>query len=220
MNYAERVDGTNTGQSRSQRPGGRRPGTTQTREAILAAAQRAFAEQGYDATTIRRVADSARVDPALVLHFFGSKDGLFAAALRTDPPTGDLVALAHSGDPTDLGQRLTRRYLELWEEPQTGNRLLAIVRGASATPSASAMIAAFMTDEVMLPIANSIGSEQPELRANLTGAQLLGIATARYVLRVEPLASLDRNALVACLAPVVQHYLTGDLRTTSLTCCG
>ncbi|MEV0150560.1 MULTISPECIES: TetR family transcriptional regulator [unclassified Nonomuraea] len=198
-------------ETRQKRAGGRRPGVSGTREAILAAAQRSFAEQGYLATTIRGVASAAGVDPALVLQFFGSKDGLFDAALRADPPTRPLTELVRDVDVDHLGERLARRYLELWEAPDTGARLLAVVRGASASPSASAMVAAFMTDEVMLPLARAIGTDRAELRANLTGAHLLGVATARYVLKVEPLASLDREALVAILAPLVRHHLTGDL---------
>ncbi|MFG6198720.1 TetR family transcriptional regulator [Nonomuraea sp. JJY05] len=194
-----------------KRAGGRRPGVSGTREAILAAAQRSFAEQGYTATTIRGVASAAGVDPALVLQFFGNKDQLFDTALRADPPTRPLTTLVREGDLADLGERLSRRYLELWEAPDTGARLLAVVRGVSASPSASAMVASFMSDEVMLPLARAIGADRAELRANLTGAHLLGVATARYVLRVEPLASLERERLVAILAPLVQRYLTGDL---------
>ncbi|MBE1583764.1 hypothetical protein ACFPOI_33545 [Nonomuraea angiospora] len=117
----------------------------------------------------------------------------------------------YEGEIETLGERLLRRYLELWETPDTGARLLAVVRGASASPSASAMVSAFMSEEVMLPLARAIGADHAELRANLTGAHLLGVATARYVLRVEPLASLDRERLVAVQAPVVQRHLTGDL---------
>ncbi|AQZ63427.1 hypothetical protein BKM31_19910 [[Actinomadura] parvosata subsp. kistnae] len=198
-------------QTRQRRGPGRRPGTSGTREAIVRAAQQSFAERGYTATTIRGVATAADVDPALVLQFFGSKDGLFDAALRVDPPTRPLLALVQESDADVLGERLLRRYLELWETPGTGARLLAVVRGSAASPSASAMVAAFMSEEVMLPLARAIGADHAELRANLTGAHLLGIATARYVLRVEPLASLDRERLVAIQAPVVQRHLTGDL---------
>src|SRR5882757_1219698 len=100
-----------------RRPVGRRPGPTQTRSAILAAAQVAFAEDGYAGTTIRRVAAAAGVDQALVLHYFASKDGLFAAALRADPPLRELVELTEEGDVRTLGVRLVRRYLEMWEDP-------------------------------------------------------------------------------------------------------
>jgi AcrR family transcriptional regulator len=193
------------------RSAGRRPGATQTRDAILAAAGASFAERGYVDTTIRQVARDAGVDPALVIHFFTSKDRLFAAALRRNAPTDGIVELARHGDVGDLGRRLVQRYLELWEDPATSGWMLSVARAASASASASAMVASFMSEAVMVPLARSIGVDDAELRANLTGAHLFGVATARYVLRVEPLASRDRDALAALLAPVVQHYLTGDL---------
>lgn len=195
----------------TSKSGGRRPGPTRTREEILAAAQHGFAENGYAQTTIRSIARAANVDPSLVLQFFGSKDNLFNAALRTDSPASVLADLAAEGDLTDLGARLTTRYLELWEGPHTGPRMLAVVRAAAASPSASAMVAAFMTDAVMLPLARSLDVDRAELRANLVGAYLFGIATARYVLAVQPLASLPREIVVTFLSPTVQHQLTGDL---------
>lgn len=193
------------------RGSGRRPGATRTREEILVAAQVAFAEQGYLDTTIRQVARAAGVDPALVIHFFATKDELFAAALRTNPPTERLLALADDGDVSHLGERLVRRYLELWEDGTTSGRMLAVARAASASASASRMVASFMSEDVMLPLARKIGSADAPLRANITGAHLFGLATARYVLRVEPLASLDRESIVTMVSPTIQRYLTGDL---------
>jgi AcrR family transcriptional regulator len=193
-----------------RRPVGRRPGPTQTRSAILAAAQAAFTEDGYAGTTIRRVAAAAGVDQALVLHYFASKDGLFAAALRADPPLRGLVELAE-GDVRTLGVRLVRRYLAMWEDPRQSGRMLAVFRAASTSPSAAAMVTAFIGEAVMAPLARSIGSANAELRATLAGSHLFGTSVARYVLRVEPLASLPGEALVAHLGPVIQHYLTGDL---------
>jgi AcrR family transcriptional regulator len=193
-----------------RRSTGRRPGPTQTREAILAAAEAAFVEEGYAGATIRGVARAAGVDQALVLHYFESKDGLFAAALRTNPPLHRLVEVVGHGDIHDLGERLVRCYLRLWEDPETSTRLLAIFRAASMSASASAMVAEFI-GEVMAPLAEGIGSENAKVRAALAGSHLFGTSAARYVLRVEPLASLAGECLVAILGPVIQHYLTGDL---------
>jgi AcrR family transcriptional regulator len=206
--YAARVSGTSRGS-------GRRPGATRTRDAILVAAQTAFAEQGYLDTTIRQVARTAGVDSALVIHFFDSKDQLFAAALRSNTPTDRLLELADDGDVADLGERLVRCYLDLWEDGPTSGRMLAVARAASASASASRMVASFMSEDVMLPLAKKIGSSDAPLRANLTGAHLFGLATARYVLRVEPLASLDRESVVPLVSPIIQHYLTGELAATS-----
>jgi AcrR family transcriptional regulator len=194
-----------------RRSTGRRPGPTQTRAAILAAAEAAFVEEGYAGATIRGVARAAGVDQALVLHYFESKDGLFAAALRTNPPLHGLVEVVGQGDIHDLGERLVRRYLRLWEDPETSTRLLAIFRAASMSASASAMVAEFIGEEVMAPLAEGIGSENAKVRATLAGSHLFGTSAARYVLRVEPLASLSGECLVAILGPVIQHYLTGDL---------
>jgi AcrR family transcriptional regulator len=200
-----------------RRSTGRRPGPTQTREAILAAAQDAFAEDGYAGATIRGVARAAGVDQALVLHYFESKDGLFAAALRVNPPLRGLAEVVGHGDVRNLGERLVRRYLELWENPETSCQLLAIFRAASVSPSASAMVAEFIGEQVMSPLARGIGSENAEVRATMAGSHLFGTAAARYVLRVEPLASLDGDTLVAIMGPVIQHYLTGELSAAPIS---
>jgi len=196
---------------RSQRPPGRPTGPTQTRAAILTAAHTKFVEDGYLATTIRGIATAAGVDQALVLHYFGNKDSLFAAALRSNTPTEQLVAELTTGDVTDLGARLADRYLLLWERPETAGRIAAALRAASMSPSAASMVSDFIVETVMRPLSHTLDSPDADLRANLAGSHLFGTAVARYQLKVEPLASLDRQEVVAMLGPVIQHYLTGDL---------
>lgn len=189
---------------------GRRPGTPQTREAILEAAIASFVESGYAATTIRGVARAADVDPALVMHFFGSKDGLFDAALRGAMPVQEL-AVALAGDLSSLGERLTRRYLEVWESPETGPRIRAIVGSIASTPAAAQIMRDFMSGELATPLAKTLPGDQPERRAILAAAQLMGMAFARYLLAVEPMASMTTDELVISVGPSVQRYLTGDL---------
>ncbi|MEU8801013.1 TetR family transcriptional regulator [Spirillospora sp. NPDC048819] len=193
------------------RPPGRRPGTARTREAILDAARRCFAEDGYAGTSIRRIARESDVDHALVLHFFGTKDALFGVVLRSVPLLADLVREASEGDTGGLGERLVRGYLDLWDDPDAGRWLRVVARAASASPNAAAALAAFIADEVMVVLARRVGTENAELRANLVGAQMLGVATARYLVRTEPLASAAREDVVAHLAPVIQQCLTGDV---------
>ena len=205
---------------RAQRPPGRPPGPTRTREAILGAALAKFVEDGYLATTIRAVATAAGVDQALVLHYFGNKDRLFAAALRTNMPTGQLRSLFDEGSPDDLGPRLADRYLQLWENPETAGRIAAAFRAASMSPSAATMVSEFVVEAVMGPLARALDTPDADLRASLAGSHLFGTAAARYLLRVEPLASLDRAAVVAMLGPVVQHYLTGELTEPELLASG
>lgn len=188
---------------------GRRPGAARTREAILDAARRCFAADGYAGTSIRRIAREADVDHALVLHFFGTKDALFGVVLRSVPLLADLVREVGEGDTEGLGDRLARGYLDLWDDPDGGRWLRVVVQAAHASPNAAAALAAFIADEVMIVLARRVGTEGAELRANLVGAQLLGVATARYLVRTEPLASAGREDVVAHLAPLVQQCLTG-----------
>jgi AcrR family transcriptional regulator len=190
---------------------GRRPGSPQTREAILDAAVEAFTEGGYAGTTIRAVARAAGVDPALVMHFFGNKDGLFDAAIRARGLPLRELGEVMEGDPAGLGERLVRRYLSLWESPEHGPKLRAVMSSASSSPAAAGMLKEFITSEVLQPLAKQLGVDNAETRGMLAGSHLIGIAFTRYVLNVEPIASLGGEELVACVAPAVQRYLTGDL---------
>ncbi|WP_424528797.1 TetR family transcriptional regulator [Sphaerisporangium viridialbum] len=197
---------------RARSGGGRRPGSTQTREAILLAATEAFTQKGFSATTIRGVARAAEVDPALVIHFFGTKDGLFEAAIRGHGMPLRQISEVVGGDPDRLGERLARRYLSLWEDPATGAWLHAILHAVSASETASAMLKEFMTEEVLRPIAKDLGMDNAETRAILAGSHLIGIGLTRYVLRVEAIASLPADTVVAAVGPTLQHYFTGDLQ--------
>lgn len=190
---------------------GRRPGEARAREAILAASRRCFAEQGYAGTSIRKIAREADVDHTLVIHFFGTKDALFSAVLHSVPILTDLIREASDGGPADLGRRLVRGYLECWEDPDNGRWLRVVVQAALSSPGAAAALSAFITHEVMALPADQVDSRQAELRANLAGAQLLGMAMARFVLRTEPLASADQKDVITHLAPLIQRCLTGDV---------
>lgn len=191
--------------------GGRRPGSTRTKDAILSAAMESFTQKGYAATSIRGVARTAEVDPALVIHFFGTKDGLFNAAIRGGGLPVRHISEVLDGDPALLGERLVRRYLSLWEDPATGPRLHAILHAAAASDVAAAMLTGFITDEVLRPVAEHLGVADGEKRAILAGSQLIGLAMTRYVLKVEALAALPIEDVVAAAGPAVQRYFTGDL---------
>ncbi|GGT21806.1 TetR family transcriptional regulator [Nonomuraea spiralis] len=189
---------------------GRRPGNPQTRDEILEAAMRSFAAHGYGGTTIRAVARAAGVDPALVMHFFGNKDGLFEAAIKAGMPVALMVG-ALDGDESGLGERLVTRYLELWEDPAHGPRLAAVLHAAAATPATAALLKELMSRELLAPVARRLSGDHPEVRALLAASQLIGLAMMRYLLKVEPLASLPARQVAAAAAPNVQRYLTGAL---------
>lgn len=195
---------------------GRRPGNPQTKDEILEAAITAFTTQGYAKTTIRGVARAAGVDPALVMHFYGNKDGLFDAAMRGGGmPVNRLLDIIQ-GDPATLGERLSSRYLSLWEDPVIGQRLSVVMQAATSSPAAADLLREFMTEVVLKPVTRQIQADHPEARALLVASQMIGLAMVRYILRIEPLASLPVEQVAASVAPNLQRYLTGTLTLDEL----
>jgi AcrR family transcriptional regulator len=190
---------------------GRRPGASGTREAILGAARRAFAEQGYQRATIRGVAELAGVDPALVHHYFGTKQELFVAAVRLPVNPAEQLAAVLAAEPDQVGLLLVETFLSIWDNAADQSPLLALIRSAVADEQAAALLREFITEEVLGPIARRVGSPDAGLRATLAGSQLIGLAMARYIVRVEPLASTPAAEVAAVVGPTVQRYLTGDV---------
>jgi AcrR family transcriptional regulator len=190
---------------------GRRPGNSGTREAILDAARRAFAERGYQQATIREVAGMAGVDPALVHHYFGTKQNLFVAAVEIPVnPIEAFVSLVGE-DPETLGERLLTLFLSVWDRADNRSPVLALMRSAVSEERAAAMLREFITEEILGRIARQLGTPDATLRTSLVASQLVGLIMSRYVLRVEPLASARAEVLVAAVGPTLQRYLTGDL---------
>lgn len=188
---------------------GRRPGDSGTREAILDAARRAFADHGYDGATIRRIAAEAAVDPALVHHFYGSKEQLFAAAVELPFRPSEILPILLEGDRDGLAERILRLFLSIWDQPGA-SPFVALIRSASSNEGAAVMLREFISREVIGRLARALGVPNAEMRATLVGSQLSGFAFVRYVLRIEPLASADHDAVVAWVAPTLQRYLTGE----------
>ncbi|MEP6695677.1 MAG: TetR family transcriptional regulator [Pseudonocardiales bacterium] len=190
---------------------GRRPAGSGTRETILSAARAAFARHGYDGATVRGIGAAAGVDPALVHHYYGTKQGLFVAAMEfpVEPATVLPALLAPGVD--GLGERLLRFFLALWENADGRSPFLALIRGAVSHEESAALLREFVTREVLGRVAAAVNESQPQLRATLVGSQMVGLAMARYVIRIEPLASADIETVVAAVAPTVQRYLAGPL---------
>jgi AcrR family transcriptional regulator len=197
----------------SPRRTGRRPGPNRTRAAILDAARAAFAERGYEAVSMRAVARDAGVDAALVHRFHGSKEDLFVAAMELPISPGRLVPALLAEGVDGLGERLVRTLLELFDRPAAFAPFLALIRGAASNDHAAAMLREFLTREVLGRLAAAASPDRPELRASLAGSQIVGLAMARYVVAVPPLATTDRDTVVACVGPAIQRYLTGPLPT-------
>ncbi len=204
------------GVAADQRPGGgrrsgRRPGESSTRDGILEAARASFAEHGYDRATIRDIAARAEVDPALVIHYFGSKDALFAEALRLPLQPGEVFARGMAAGPDQLGATVVRTFLESWEPPERRVRLMAMLRSALTNEAAMGMTRDLLVREVFGPITEALGVPDAQLRATLVGSQFIGLSVMRYIGHIEPLASATVDELVAAIGPTVQRYLAGDL---------
>lgn len=197
--------------SGSVRRGGRRPGTSGTRDAILAAAGRHFAQHGYDRASLRRIAADAGVDPKLIAHFFGSKQGLFIAAVGLALNPYEILPDILTGDPAALGERLAAFLVAMLENPELHQRLTGTVRAAAAEPEVARILREFLTHELFGPAAELLGTNDGPFRANLVGSQIVGLIMARYVVAVEPLASMPPRAVADAIAPTLQRYLLGPL---------
>ena len=190
---------------------GRRPGTTQTRNAIAASARQLFSERGYDRVSLRAIAADARVDPALVVHFFGSKEQLFLSVVEFPFEPGVVLPELLAGDPRTVGRRFAEFVVGTWEDPSARARLIAIVRAAASEPRAAAVLRELVSRQLVGTIAGTLGAADAELRATLVGSQIVGLAMARYVIGVEPLASVEPDRLVELIAPTLQRYLVEPL---------
>lgn len=190
---------------------GRRAGESGTREAILAAARDQFAGKGFSGATLRGIAAAAGVDTALIRHFFGSKDDLFAATLHIPEEIFRRALTALDGDPSRLGERMADTYLRLWEEPETATAVLAVARSAISSDQGADRLRALLGAVVFRPAMPHIVADRPDVRISLAGSHLLGVALARYVVRVEPLAALGRDEVIAFCAPAIQRYLAEPL---------
>jgi AcrR family transcriptional regulator len=189
---------------------GRRPGSPDTRAAILAEARALFSAQGYAGTSVRAVAAAASVDAALVHHYFGTKDELFLAALEMPVDPRQLVAPVVEGGSEGAAERFLAVFLSAWDDPELRPSLLAVARGVM-DPAASKLLTEGFLPVVIQPIGVALGLDRPEHRMTLVASQVAGIILLRYVLAVEPLASMPQDQLVATYAPTLQRYLTGPL---------
>ncbi|MFE1443868.1 TetR family transcriptional regulator [Streptomyces sp. NPDC058739] len=182
-----------------------------TRDRILAAARAQFSERGYEKTSVRGIAKAAGVDPALVHHYFGTKEQVFEAAIEDSIAPAISAADSVADGPLDgVGERLTRFFFGVWENPATRTSLLAVVRSAVNNETAAAVFRHLVAAQLLRRIAGELDAPDAELRAELAAAQLVGTAMLRYVIKVEPLASAEPEQIVARLAPVVQLHLTGS----------
>ncbi|MDN4475224.1 TetR family transcriptional regulator [Demequina sp. SYSU T00192] len=193
------------GRSRSRGPRG---GDADTRGDILAAAAEVFGDEGYGAASMREIARRADVDPALIRHYFPSKRDLFVHAVR--PVTADdprVTALA--GTPRDrLGEALLRLFLGVWDDPEMGKRLRAVLASIAAAGDLGQALADVMLRDILSRL---VREDDAPLRAEACGSQLVGLAMARYVIGMPAVAHASADELVALYAPTLQRYIDGDI---------
>jgi AcrR family transcriptional regulator len=186
---------------------GPRPDGGQAREQILVAARSQFAAHGYDGATMRAIAADAGVDVALVSYYFGPKSALFVASLRLPVNPADVIDGLLAGTRTDLGTRLLRRLLTVWDDPTTGAPLVSVLRSST---SQGELLRDFLERQILVRLSGAIDAPDAELRAAAAATQILGLVFARYVLRVEPVASAGHDELVSLIGPTLQRYLVPE----------
>ncbi|HEV2774894.1 MAG TPA: TetR family transcriptional regulator [Solirubrobacteraceae bacterium] len=188
---------------------GRRPGDSGTREAIRAAAIEQFSQRGYDRPSMRSIAQQAGVDPALVSHYFGSKHALFVDVVELPfDPAQVIPALFGAGDRDQIGARLAGFLVGVLEQPAARQRVIGLLRAAAAEPEAARMVRELLTREIFARVVEELRVDDAQLRANLVSSQIVGLVMARYIVGLEPLASLPAADVVAMVAPTLQRYLT------------
>ena len=187
---------------------GRRPGNQDTRASILDAARRTFAEKGFDKASIRAIAGDAGVDPALVHHYFGTKEQLFLAVMDAPINPAELIPQALAGPHEQAGVRLVRMVLTVWDSP-AGAAALAMFRSALSNEWTARLLREFVVTQILRRAVGELVLDPAEapMRSSLVATQMAGLMVARYVLKLEPLASGDIEVLAAAIGPNVQRFL-------------
>lgn len=181
-----------------------------TRSRILAAARTEFSERGYDKTSVRGIAKAAGVDAALVHHYFGTKDEVFAAAIEVSFEPALVIPDILGSSPEGLGERLARYFIGVWENPVSRAPLLAVMRSAMTHEAAAKVLRVFLLRRLLDRIADQLDVPDATFRAELAASHMVGIAVLRYVIQAEPLASADPEKIIAMVAPTLQRYMTTD----------
>ena len=202
-----------TQRRRGPRPARRSGQSPETREQIRAAAAELFAAKGYTATTLRAVAEAAGVDVALVPYYFGSKAGLFSAVVQLpEDPQRLLHGILDEGL-DGAGERIARTALGVWERAEANQRLSSLLRTAITADTAAGTFGEFIAQAVLPLYRHVLIGPDAEQRIMLVANQMVGLVICRYILRIEPTASMSVDDVVAVLGPTLQHTLTADLTT-------
>jgi AcrR family transcriptional regulator len=191
---------------------GRRPGNQDTRGQIITAARRAFAAKGFAGASMRAIAADAGVDAALIHHYFESKQQLFLATVALPSGLPQLLSQVAAGDRSDLGERIVRTVLGVWDsELQTS--LVAAIRTGLTDPALTRSVGEFLALEVIGQVLHrdDLPPEEANRRGGLVASQVLGLVIGRYVLRLPVLVDRKTEDLVSEIGPTVQRYVDGHV---------
>jgi AcrR family transcriptional regulator len=184
---------------------GRRPGKPDTKLEVLSAARIEFAKSGYDGATIRSIASGANVDPALVMHYFGTKEQLFAASLDLPVNPATIIRQVFEENRTGTGEAVVRTLLTVWDA-DSGSQLIVALRSATAVGSVHAMVREFIHQSILSALADSIDGEDSALRASLIASQIIGLLLGRYVLQFPELTTASVDELARAIGPGLDRY--------------
>ncbi len=191
-------------------PRGRRPGDENTRERILTSARQLFSQHGYDRASMRMIAADAGVDPSLIVHYFGSKEGLLEQCLQLPMDPRAVLSLASQAPPQQRGELLVRALVSAWERPDVQQHLLGMLRTGASHDIAREALQRSLHDAVQ-PVVAGLAIDDPARRSALVMSQIAGLAITRYFLRIPEVVALTPDEIVAAVGPTVQRYLTGPL---------
>ena len=195
----------------NQKRRGRRAAGEDTRAALIAAAREAFTEKGFDGATVRAIAARAGVDAAMVNHWFGGKEGLFAQSVLQVPiDPAEIVKRLLDGPVDQLGERIVRTFLTIWDATG-GGAFAAMVRSVTSNDKVANALRELFVNTIFRNLTAHIGVDRADLRATLCATQMIGLGMVRYVVHFEPLASADIDVVVKAIGPNLQRYLNGDL---------
>lgn len=187
---------------------GRRPGGVDTKGTILAAARSEFGAKGYHMATIRSIAAEAGVDPALVHHYFGTKEDLFAVSINLPLRPAEIAGTVLAEGLDSAGRNITNLFFMVWENPETRDPLLAMLRGAFSTEQGAAVLRDFFGTAMLGRVAPQLNGPDAELRVSLAVSHLIGVAVLRYVVGFPSLDKVPVEDLIDMLAPHIQTYFT------------
>ena len=202
-----------TAETERRRPG-RPAGTSDTRDRILASARELFAQNGIDKTSIRAVAAAAGVDPALVHHYYGTKQQLFAAAIHIPIDPMAVIGPIRETPVDEIGYMLPKLLLPLWDS-ELGSGLIATIRSILAGNEVS-LLRSFLQEVIAVEVGARVDNPPGTgvIRVQFVASQLVGVVMARYILELDPFKSLPVEQIAETIGPNLQRYLTGDLPRT------